>query len=272
MNIAVDIGNTRVKCGLFLPDRECEVGCLPLPPRGGKFADYFLHRMLQWDFLSDEVGACGGRLTADDYPAPITWWIAQTGSFPWQTLKAEILKIRTRDQFKIITRQHIPLEVDVDAPEKVGIDRLLAAFAATTEYGDVPMLIVDAGSAITVDVVQNQTFRGGAILPGLAALSATYPKISENLPVVPVPNSPSATRPVYPGKNTQSAIQSGLYWGIIGAIRQFYGALRESRALLILTGGDAEYFLPGLASEIATLQPKHRPHLVLEGIRWCGFR
>jgi len=261
MNIAVDIGNTRLKRGIFSPGENCEVANLPVPIEID--AEPFLRRLLWWE-------SAGKMLTTDIHPEPIIWQVAPIGSFSWNMLKVAVLDARPHDQFNIITRQHIPLAVDVDFPEKVGIDRLLAAFAATEKYGDSPMLVVDAGSAVTVDVVRDRTFCGGAILPGLAALSATYPKISTNLPLVPIPDSPSKTSPIYPGKNTNDAIYSGLYWGTIGAIRQFYGMLRESNPLLILTGGDAEYLLPGLAKEIAA--PQLNSHLVLEGIHGCGFR
>jgi type III pantothenate kinase len=212
-------------------------------------------------------------------PTPLTWWIAQTGNFSWQKLKAEILKVRPHDKFKIITRQHIPIKVDVEFPDKVGIDRLLAAFAAVKHHGDSPMLIVDAGTAITVDVVQNQTFYGGAILPGLVAQSKVYPKISEKLPCISIPEYvwsedglvPNKTV-VYPGKNTEDAIRSGLYWGTIGAIRQFYemSFSQEKDVPLILAGGDAQYLQPGLAQFIPSQRIEYwSDTLVLEGIHRC---
>ena len=248
MNIAVDIGNTCIKCDILLPSGKSEIHALCIPLREGIF----------------------GELTAG-LSAPITWRIAQTGSFPWQELKADILNIRSQDKFKIVTRQYIPLKIDVDAPQKVGIDRLLAAFAATERYGDLPMLVVDAGSAITVDVVQDRTFCGGAILPGLFAQSEIYPKISAKLPLLTTTDLFSETRPVYPGRNTKEAIRNGIYWGTIGAIRQFYDMFfpKEKDALLILTGGDAEYLLPGLSHSISTQQIKHHHALVLEGINRC---
>jgi len=245
MNIAVDIGNTRVKCGVFFSGKVGETRFLRIPPKGKEF--------------SELTTGC---------PGPITWQIAQTGSFSWQELKAEILKIRPRDKFKIVTRRQIPLEIDVDFPQKVGIDRLLAAFAATEKYGDSPMLVVDAGSAITIDVVRDRTFCGGAILPGLVALSETYPKISEKLPLV---RMPCEAPPIYPGRNTKDAVHSGLYWGTIGAIRQFYEKVctDKKNVLLILTGGDAPCLLRGLSQVIPARRTKHHEFLVLEGINRC---
>jgi len=268
MNIVVDIGNTRLKCGIFHPNGDNEVNVVPLRLwRDG----IFLHPLLQWELLSEKE-----LLTADIYPAPITWRIALTGSFHWKGLRTEILKVRPNDKFEFIVREQIPLELAVDSPDKVGIDRLLAALAAVHKYGDSPMLIVDAGSAITVDVVQNRTFCGGAILPGLHALSKAYPQLSEKLPLVPIPQPKFTTCPNYPGVNTQEAIFNGLYWGVIGAIRQFYdmtfskkGAVKKSAAILILTGGDANSLLPGLFQFISSRCIKYHDVLVLEGINLC---
>jgi len=248
MNIAVDIGNTCVKCFLLLSSGESEVHALHIPLREGILRE----------------------LTAG-FPEPITWRIAQTGSLSWQEIKAEVCKVRPYDRFKVVARQHIPLKIDVDAPQRIGIDRLLAAFAAVEKYGDVPMLVVDAGSAITVDVVLNRTFCGGAILPGLFAQSGIYPKISNKLPLLTLADLFSTARPVYPGRNTKDALRNGIYWGTVGAIRQFYDMFcpQTKDALLILTGGDAEYLLPGFAHVIPPSQIEHHAALVLEGINRC---
>jgi type III pantothenate kinase len=270
MIVAVDIGNTCLKCRIFLPDEEGGFISVPIPPEKVRRTGNSLHKNVSlWlRSLTDER-----ILTPDVYSTAFTWRIAVTGRFPWQEFKAEILKIRPQDDFKRVVRQQIPLKIDVDVPEKVGIDRLLAAFAAIKRYGDLPMLIVDAGTAITVDVVQDQTFCGGAILPGLTALSATYPQISKKLPLVAIPgvSTDTPTKPSYPGKNTKEAIQSGLYWGIVGAIRQFYKMFCSNKrgVRLILTGGHAEYLLPGLAGAIPKRQIKHHEFLVLEGIHQC---
>ena len=249
MNTAVDIGNTRLKCGFFLPSGKIEVRPLPIPPNEKQFA----------------------KLTSA-YSKPITWRIAQTGSFHWQECKTTILKARPCDTFKIVSRRHIPLNIDVDIPHKIGIDRLLAAFAATEKYRDLSMLVVDAGSAITVDAVHNRTFCGGAILPGLVALSKSYPTISKKLALIPTSDSFLNSRPVYPGKNTKDAIRSGLYWGTIGAILQLHNMFctqKRADVRLILTGGDAGYILSGLSSVLPEQQITHCDTLVLEGINFC---
>ena len=274
MNITVDIGNTRLKSGIFLPDGRIAVNTMPLPPDEKRFCMFLAGQLLWQDtalLIHGEVLSEINTLTTDVYPDPITWLIALTGNCSPQELQSEILKIRPRDKFKFITRKHIPLKIDADSPGKIGVDRLLAAFAAVKMYGEVPMLIVDAGSAMTVDVVQNRTFCGGAILPGLAAQSEMYPKISEKLPIISISDSFLTNSPVYPGRNTQDAICNGLYWGTIGAIRQFYEMFcsEKNNARLILTGGDAKYLLPGLSQVIPSLRIKYHDILVLEGINRC---
>ena len=276
MNIAVDIGNTRLKCGIFLPNGTIKVYLLPNPTKKDRpYRCSLRRRFLRWDMLPHYA-----EVLAENYPEPITWKVARTGSFPWQDLREKMLDIvkkRPRDTIQFLTRNRIPLKINADSPGKIGIDRLLAAFAAVTKYGDAPMLIVDAGSAITVDVVQYRTFCGGAILPGLVAQSEMYPKISEKLPLVPISDSFLTNSPVYPGKNTKAAIRNGLYWGTIGAIRQFYEMFSQTdNTRLILTGGDAKYLFFGLISVIPRHTKCHntlvlrRETLVLEGINLCG--
>jgi len=268
MNIAVDIGNTCIKCAFAFPrEKVVQYRVWTIPPKRDQLDSFVLQCLLRWGAEPGE-----GKLMPDAYTAPITWLIVQTGKLSWQELKAEILKIRRKDKFTVVTRKHIPLEVDVDFPDKVGIDRLLAAYSAVDLYGSAPMLIVDAGTAITVDRVYNQTFQGGAIVPGLIPLSKMCPLISEKLPLIPIADY-SVTKkklPVFPGRNTADAIENGIYWGTIGKIMQFY-AMSYSRedAFLILTGGDAEYLLPGIASMIRPPYLKYHDPLVLEGILRC---
>ena len=266
MNIAVDIGNTNLKCLVSVPHTDNEFYVWTIPPIIDRLDDFVSQHLLRWGATTDT-----GKLMPSAHPQPITWHIIQTGKLHWQHLKKAILKIRPKDTFKLMTHRQIPLDINVKHPEKVGIDRLLAAFTAVQLHGDLPMLIVDAGTAITVDVVNEQIFCGGAILPGLTALSHVYPLISDKLPHVSIPAYPKscdAIPPMFPGRNTEEALQSGLYWGTIGAIRQFYDIMvsKTKKTSVIITGGDAEYLLPGLFCVIPPKKIEHHYPLILEGI------
>ena len=273
MNVAVDIGNTNLKCFVPLPNGDSEFRSWTIPLNGDRLDHFVMKKLLYWGAASS-----AGKLMPDVYPEPITWQMIQTGKLSWQDLKAEILKIRPKDQFKLITWRQIPadiLEIGVIFPEKVGIDRLLAAFAAVKHYGNSPMLIVDAGSALTVDIVYDQLFNGGAILPGLTALSNVCALISDKLPRVSIPAYPESCKtipPIFPGRNTEDAIQSGLYWGTVGAIRQLYEMTiaRTKKLRLLVTGGDAEYLLHGLVCVIPRKRISHHDMLALEGMTYLS--
>ena len=266
MLIAVDIGNTNLNTLTCLPGGDAFHRSWNIPPDTGNVDDFVLQRLLRIESPTGIV-----ELKAHSYPKPATWRMIQTGKFDWNILKTAILRHRPKDKFKLITHKQIPIKMDVDYPEKVGLDRLIAAFAALLNYGPGPMLVVDAGSAITIDVVQNGTFRGGAILPGLSCLAQVYPQISKKLPKVPIPDFSEAHKaklPAYPGRNTEDAILNGMYWGTIGAIGQFYDwtHTQADELRLILTGGDAEYLLRGLNTVIPPEQIEFCDTLVVEGI------
>jgi type III pantothenate kinase len=126
-----------------------------------------------------------------------------------------------------------------------------------------------------VDSVENETFYGGAILPGLEIISKSMPVISPRLPFIQHPYDnkvESCGLPRYPGRCTEEAILSGLYWGPVGAIKQFYEmfCLRHRNAMLLLTGGDGRYLAQGLAQQIPSSFIRYSSVLTFEGIRYCS--
>ncbi|MDR0520411.1 MAG: type III pantothenate kinase [Planctomycetaceae bacterium] len=219
--IAVDAGNTNVK--IAFPSRtapEQKTGVLVFQPKIDPIAE--VTEMLYREAWFTEQ--------------PVSWRIAATGDFPWQNLQAEIRQKRPDDRFEEINYRSVPLRVAADEPEKVGIDRILAGYGAVLRYHLPAMLVVDAGSAITADVISDGTFCGGAILPGLQAMAESYPRISPKLPRL----TSFADMPDYPGKNTEDAIRCGFYGCITGILHQIFSHLAvEKDVYLILTGGDA---------------------------------
>lgn len=108
----------------------------------------------------------------------------------------------------------------------LGADRAFACYAA---YDGV---VVDAGSAITVDIMQEGFHLGGFILPGISTLMESYPKISPRLEVgfnmgVSLNSLP---------QNTRDAISYGALVGIVGAIKEV-----SKSKFIYLTGGDGKF-------------------------------
>src|SRR5262249_29792757 len=148
---------------------------------------------------------------------------------------------------------------------KVGMDRILNAVAAKNRVQrDRSIIIIDAGSAVTVDWVDDTgTFRGGAIFPGLALMAKALHDYTALLPQVryPEPN------PRLPGTNTRAAIEAGIYWAVAGGIRALVRRLRLSslaglHPVVFLTGGDAS-----LMESVMDTSVHVWPEMTLEGIR-----
>jgi type III pantothenate kinase len=170
--------------------------------------------------------------------------------------------------FRHLNYRDVPLAILVDEPQRVGIDRLLGALAADRlRRSDRAAIIVDLGTAITVDLLNAQgAFAGGAILPGIAMSARALSEHTDALPLVECDRIRNAPPPL--GKSTVAAIQSGLYWGAVGAIRELASELAVDLAAppdLFLTGGTSPQFAELLTAR-TNWTVRHVPHLVLVGI------
>lgn len=107
----------------------------------------------------------------------------------------------------ITHKDHFNFTLNIEQPETIGTDRLVDAHAATAMFGQ-SVIVVDMGTATTVDCVLNGVFEGGLILPGLEiSAQALFDKTSKLFPVtLEKPKS-------FLGKSTHDCIQSGLVNG-----------------------------------------------------------
>jgi len=153
----------------------------------------------------------------------------------------------------------IPIENLCRPPEGVGVDRLLNALAAYDRFRRA-CVVVDAGSAVTVDAVDAQgRFAGGAIAPGPGLMAEALARHTAQLPRVAV------RRPDAPlGRDTQGAIEAGTYWGAVGLLAELIGrvaATLPAGAPVIGTGGWADLFPHVEAVNY------YDEHLTLRGLR-----
>ena len=154
------------------------------------------------------------------------------------------------------------IEIHIDRPDQAGADRLVNAVAARDHY-DLPAIVLDFGTATTLDLIGKAgTYEGGIIAPGVnLSVEALY-RAAARLPrlaVEPWDND----MPVL-GKDTHSAMQSGIFWGYVGLVQGLIGRLRaEVGADLpaIATGGLAPLFAPHVP-EISIVDPD----LTLKGL------
>lgn len=133
----------------------------------------------------------------------------------------------------------IPLANSYATPQTLGADRLAAAVGASALYPDSNLLIVDFGTAITIDYVVDGEFRGGNISPGVTTRFRSLVDYTACLPLC------SATDTVLDyGRTTHEAIEQGVMRGVEYEIRGYIDdfSKKNAKKCIIFTGGDAKYF------------------------------
>jgi len=152
------------------------------------------------------------------------------------------------------------MHIRLDNPREVGPDRVVNAVAAQNLYGK-PVIVIDLGTATTFDVVSPEgDYLGGAIAPGIGIATEALFARTAMLPRIEL------TRPNQViGKNTISAMQSGIMFGYIGLIEGVIQRIEqelERKAIVVATGGQAH----PLAKEISAIDVVNTD-LTLIGLR-----
>ena len=146
---------------------------------------------------------------------------------------------------------------------RLGVDRWIAMIGAWNEFRSA-LCIVDAGTAMTIDVVDRSgQHLGGQIVPGIGLMGESLRTRASNIePVRRKSKDPGDGLGIF-GKNTDDAIAYGSLTAACGAIERAAKRLRSAgmRPKIVLTGGDASRILKQLNSNVI-----HRPHLVLQGL------
>ena len=247
MLLAVDIGNTNIKLGLF--QRETLAGRARLSTDPQRTADEYLialdaifarHR-LGWSDLSGVIiGSVVPVLTEIFHQllttageAPVVW---------------------------VGPQLDLGVRLDVDNPNEVGTDRIANALAAQTYFG-VPAVVVDFGTATTFDVVDRSgAYVGGAISPGLDVWVDALVARTAQLRRITITHPESVI-----GGSTTAAMQAGAFYGYVGLVdgitRRMVAELGPQTAV-IATGGLARLITP----EVPLVQAIDA-ELTLKGLR-----
>ena len=236
--IVVDVGNSRVKWGLCSSEQVWSLAALPPDD-----PDAWLQQAQEWKLTSGQTWIVAGV-----HPArrgTLVAWLHERG-----------------DTVHVLTSyKQLPVQVEVEVPEKVGIDRLLNVVAANRRRQEnVAAILIDAGSAVTVDYVDgNGVFRGGAIFPGFRLMAQSLHDHTALLPVVEMDEDV-----LPPGTSTTEAIQAGVLNAVVGGVERLIAAYHHrfpAAFEIFLTGGDAKPLLAKLH------RPIHLwPEMTLEGI------
>jgi type III pantothenate kinase len=161
------------------------------------------------------------RLVGGDSASETDWRIAAVNSPARAQLTAALCDRLPAAKADVITRHHVPMRPHVRHPDRLGIDRLLAAWIATRIFASRRVVVVDAGSAITIDCAdRSDGFLGGAIMPGVSLQFDALGRGTDALPTI-LPNESldaEASGLSMPATDTESAIRAGIMLGTAGAI------------------------------------------------------
>lgn len=249
MLLAVDIGNTQTHLGVFDKDKLAHEWRASTDAR--RTADELA--LMFGEFLALADLSFSRQLTG----------VAISSVVPRATQELREMTSRYFGFPAVVVEPGIKTGVSImtDSPREVGADRIANAVAAHAMYPNDHKVIVDFGTAITVDVVSAKgEYLGGAIAPGLDTAAHALFSSTAQLPRVELVEPISVI-----GKSTVSSIQSGIIYGTAGLVDGLVDRVVDEvggHAHVIATGGMA----PVLARHCRTIE-RTEPMLTLEGLR-----
>jgi len=162
-----------------------------------------------------------------------------------------------------VTRSAAGLTNNYQALDQLGIDRWVAAIGAHTKSGSVDAVVVDAGTAVTIDWVSREgAFEGGVILPGLNLMHDSLVGRTAGV------KSQLAKITSVVGRSTEECVNSGAFYGLLGAIERVVNELMNAREhadgpyKVFVCGGDAQRLLAYLPDTFELAGD-----LIFEGLR-----
>ena len=228
MNVTIDIGNTLVKIGYFEGDRFLEKRIYSV-------------KTIEWESL----------IKPDNNII-----IIASGTLDNKSIQK--LKILNSSICLLSHNTPLPIEVAYKTPQTLGLDRIAGAVGACELCKTENILIIDIGTAITYDLIHNNTFLGGNISPGLSLRYKSLNYFTSRLPLGNIPEEH-----VLIGTSTEEAVNNGVFNGMLSEITGIITVFKQKykNLKIFITGGDAPFFVNKIKSTIFV-----EPNLVLIGL------
>lgn len=232
MNLVIDAGNTKVKIAIFSKQQMIY---------NQSFA------ILHFKKEVDKV--------LSNYPCSL----AIISSV--NTIKKEDINF-LETKIKVIflnSKTPVPFLNAYHSPNTLGADRIALVANAAVKYPKKNVLIIDAGTCITYDFInENKVYCGGAISLGVSTRYKALNNYTANLPLLKIPQSYSLI-----GSTTEQSIHSGVINGTINEIDGFINSYKQKNKNLtvVLTGGDTNFLIKRLKNTIFA-----NPFFLLEGL------
>ena len=242
--LAIDAGNTRIKWGLFDATGNMVESSV------------FLNAELQNIQLPIAKRVIISNVAGNTITTQLKALITNTSNIIW--LSAQATACGVRNQYQI--------------PSSLGSDRW-AALIAAWQIKKTPCIVINAGTAITidaltVDMLNNQgLFLGGLILPGLALMLTSLGAATAQLPLINQADNSANSLKLF-ATNTTEAIQAGALNAALGAIARMAEALQAQCQVMpsiVISGGNAQFIAEQLKLT-SDLQVSVVENLVLQGL------
>jgi type III pantothenate kinase len=227
-NLVLDIGNTRIKSAIF---------------EGKK---------LIWEGAFDDLEKLMEALSHRSFDKSLISSVRLTEQELKKLLPFEFLFLSLEVSFPIANRY--------GSPHTLGLDRMAAAIGGWELAGKGPVLVLDLGTCITFEFVDEEdAYRGGAISPGLSMRAKAMNLLTARLPLVEIKEKPE----FWIGSDTISCMQVGIWHGVEHELKGQIEAYRIEypEIKVFVCGGDSESFVSLAKGHIFVV-----PNLVLYGL------
>ena len=212
MNLIIEQGNTATKIAIF---------------DHGEMVNFSVHQNFGLECLMSIL---------DKYPL-VNGVLSTVAEFDDQLIV--LLKEYMTHFFCLDEQTQLPITIQYSTPTTLGKDRIAAVVGANYLQPDRTTLVIDAGTAITYDVVEAGTFVGGNISPGMTTRFRSLNQFTKRLPLV----EEQEDVPLL-GSSTETAILAGVVNGIVYEMDAYIADLRGQYPdlFVFLTGGHSFYF------------------------------
>lgn len=222
MNLVIDVGNTLVKFGVF------ENGALIFKLASSKsdFVDSLSKISTSYPLIKHTIVSSVGNLTEEQF---------------------EYLKVK----YSFHNLDHntkLPFNNKYATPNTLGVDRIALVSAASNQFPNKNVLVIDVGTAITYDFINSSNdYLGGAISLGIRMRYKALNNYTAKLPLLEMKSSELLI-----GNTTESSLHSGVFNGVINEIDGFIEAYKNKfdDLTVILTGGDAHFLRDSIKNDI----------------------
>ena len=229
MLLAIDIGNTNIVIGIIRNDEilfKARIATDRL-----RTSDQYgveIRNMLEaFDIRMSDISDC---IIASVVP-PV-----------FNSVYTGVLKMTGKQPLVVGPGLKTGLNIHVDIPSQVGSDRIVAAVAALAEY-KAPLVLIDMGTATTIEVVEPENvYMGGVIFPGVMVSLDSLTSRAAQLPGISLDKPKNII-----GKNTVDCMRSGMMYGTAALLDGMIDRIAEElghESTIVATGGMAQFITP----------------------------